>query len=96
MAPPPDDKKKAEEIFKKQAEDDAHFQNVSKRPFSGLVLYGNFFPSSRIMMVRFQGNNFEQDTIAFYKNKYKVTCMIPGKIDNKQYFRNAQTSYRRT
>lgn len=80
MAPPPDDKKKAEEIHKKLSDEDILFSTVHKRPYSGLVMYGNFFPNSQMMMVRFQGPNCEYDTIAFYKNKYKVTCLIPGKI----------------
>lgn len=79
MAPPPDDKKKAEEILKKQADEDSAFANLHKRPYAGLVLYGNFFPNSQMMMVRFHGVKYDYDTIAFYKNKYKVTCLVPGK-----------------
>lgn len=76
----PEDKKKAEEILKKHAEDDHIFATVSKRPFSGLILYGDYFPNSQMMMVKFQGPNCEYDTIAFYKNKFKVACFIPGNI----------------
>ena len=76
-APLPDDKKKADEIVKAHTEHDHTFATVGKRPYSGLVLYGDFFPNIQTMMVRFQAQNFEIDTNAFYKNKYKVTCMLP-------------------
>ncbi len=77
-APFPEDKKKAEEIQKKHAEDDSIFVTMSKRPYSGLILYGDYFPNSQMMMVRFQSSHCEYDTIAFYKNKFKVACLIPG------------------
>jgi hypothetical protein len=76
-APLPEDKKKAEDLIKHHAEIDNYFNSVSKRPYSGLILYGEFFPNIQTMMVRFQAPNFEIDVNAFYKNKYKVTCMIP-------------------
>jgi len=77
-APFPEDKKKAEEIQKKHTEDDNIFATVSKRPYAGLILYGDYFPNSQMMMVRFQAGHCEYDTIAFYKNKFKVACLIPG------------------
>ena len=78
-APLPEDKKKADDLIKQHADIDHHFASIAKRPFSGLILYGDFFPNIQSMMVRFQGPNFEIDVNAFYKNKYKVTCMIPRK-----------------
>lgn len=62
------------------------FATMPKRPYSGLVLYGDFFPNIQTMMVRFQAPNFEIDVNAFYKNKYKVTCMIPRKLKLLKFY----------
>ena len=77
FAPGPDDKRKIDEINKKFAEEDNIINTVYKRPYAGLYLYGNFFPFTHNMKVKFVGNNnFEHETIAFYKNKNKVSCCL--------------------
>ena len=80
IAPYPDEKKKKDEIDKKMNEEDNIINNVYKRPYNGLILYGNFFPNTPLMKVKFVGQNCEYDVIAFYKNKSKIACLIPGII----------------
>ena len=79
LIPSPTDKKKNDEILKKQKEEDDNLINLYKRPFGGINLYGNFFPNSQLMKVKFHyTKSLEFENIVFYKNEYKVSTMIPG------------------
>ena len=79
LIPPPTDKKKNDEIIKRQKEEDENLLNLYKRPFGGINLYGNFFPNSQLMKVRFHYTKYlEFESIVFYKNEYKVSTIIPG------------------
>jgi hypothetical protein len=84
----PDDKKKRDEIEKKKNEEDNLINNVYKRPYVGLLIYGTFFPNTQTLKVRFQAQNCEIDVFAFYKNQHKIACLVPGKTKDflfKQY-----------
>ena len=83
IAQKPDDKKKYDEILKKFADEDALFNNP-RRAYNGLYLYGDFFPQTNVyslnnqyLKIKFRSNICEQDTNAFFKNKYKIGCLIP-------------------
>jgi len=76
-----EDKKKREEVHKKINEEDNTINNVYKRPYSGLNLYGEFFPKTETIKVKFVAQSCEYDVIAFYKNSRKVSCLIPGKYN---------------
>jgi hypothetical protein len=81
LIPPPTEKKKVDEINKKVQEEDFHMNNTYKRPFAGLYLYGTYFPNTQLLRVRFHfSKSLEFETIVFYKNQYKIACLIPGKM----------------
>jgi len=73
-----EDKKKKEEVNKKMLEEDHLINSVHKRPYNGLNLYGDYFPKTETMKVKFVAQNCEYDVIAFYRNSKKVSCLIPG------------------
>lgn len=78
LVPYPEDKKKKDEIEKKKLEDENLINTMYKRPYNGLILYGNFFPNTPFLKVKFISQHFEFEAIAFYKNMYKIACLIPG------------------
>ena len=88
IAQRPDDKKKYEEILKKFADEDAAF-TLPRRAYNGLYLYGDFFPQSNVntslkknLKVKFRSNVCDEIAPAYFKNKYKIGCLIPemGKL----------------
>jgi len=81
IAQKPDDKKKYDEILKKFADEDAIFA-LPRRAHNGLYLFGDYFPQSNNMKVKFRSQVGEFETGAYFKNKYKIGCLIPdmGKL----------------
>lgn len=75
--PPIADKKKATEFEKKMKEENDAIE-LFKRPYNGLALFGNFFPDTQSMQVRFASELGDTDAVAFYKNENKIACLIPG------------------
>ena len=75
----PDEKKKKDEFEKRRVEEDNLIGNFYKRPYVGLFIYGAFFPNTQSFKVKFVAQNCEAETIAFYKNKHKIACLVPGK-----------------
>ena len=75
-----DDKKKKEDLAKKILLEDEGIK-VPRRPYSGLYLYGNFFPKpenkSHVIKVKLVCNELEYIVEGFWKNKYKIGILIP-------------------
>ena len=81
MMEPSTDKKKLAEYEKKIKEEEDTILNVHKRPYNGLALYGNFFPEIDTLKIKFatinSETNSEIDTVAYYVNENKITCLVP-------------------
>lgn len=77
MIPIYEDKKKAAEFEKKLEAEENDIKTGSKRPYTGLAIYSKFFPKLDNIGVRFSSADDEKDTVAIYKNKNKIICIIP-------------------
>jgi len=71
-----EDKKKIEEIKKKFADEDALLLNP-RRAYNGLYIYGDYFPQSNKMKVKFRSKFCEPEEPLYFKNNKKLGCLIP-------------------
>lgn len=77
-----EDKKKKEELSKRIQEEDQMIQTVPRRPYTGIYIYGEYFPKPdlksnlKIRLRTEDGQYFEVEN-TFWKNKKKIGALIP-------------------